>query len=348
MTSFDIVAQPDAPPGWDELALGEGSFYHRPAWVDGLARCYGFPKFYLAAHRGGVCVAGLALAEVPALLGPRRLVSLPFSYASGVFPAGSDATASLGARAIELATARSVRRLEIKQVGVLGTITPGFERVSKYSTYRVSTEGGEAVLWKRLHGSSTQRSIKKARRSGLEAQRGESACDWSIMADLEERTARRLGLPAPPRHFFGVLCVELQRLGLAELYLARRADGEVAAGITVWKGAREWIYAFGASRPEMLDLRPNHLLIWRAMLDAAAAGVTFDLGRAAPEQQGLVEFKKRWGAEAIPISTDFWPRAGGLNVARRDRGPLALATTVWSRLPLGVTRRAGGFYRYLG
>ena len=348
MPSPDIVTRREPPAGWQPLADEIGSFYHQPGWIRALGDCYGFPAFYLTADRAGAVEGALALLEVPALLGPTRLVSLPFSYAAGPVARDPSTAVALMEAARTLAAQRGIRRLEIKQRGASAPEAPGFSRTTRYSTYRVPTEGGEADVWKRLHASSTQRSIKKARKSGLEIVVGAGASDWARMAELEEETAHRHGLPAPPRHFFVECCEALRGQGLCALYLARTADGQIAAGIVVWQGPREWIYAFGASRPRHLELRPNHLLIWEALRRATAAGVTFDLGRAAPEQAGLVEFKTRWGGEPVPLAYDYWPEASGLNVARRDGGALGLAAKLWSRLPAAVARRGSFLYRYLG
>jgi hypothetical protein len=168
------------------------------------------------------------------------------------------------------------------------------------------------------------------------------------MAELEEGTARSHGVPPPPRRFFVETCVGLQQENLTELYLAEVPGAGVAAGLVVYKGPRRWIYAFGASRPGLLEQRPNHALLWAAIRDAIAAGVEFDLGRAAPEQQGLVEFKRRWGGVAVPLAYDYFPAPGGVHAADRDRGPLAWAAAVWRRLPLGITRVGSALYRYLG
>lgn len=165
---------------------------------------------------------------------------------------------------------------------------------------------------------------------------------------MEDVSARDHGLPAPPRSFFLQFCPRLQTEQLADLYLAHLADGRLAAGIVIWKGLREWIYAFNASNPRLLEDRPNHALLWRAMRDAAAYGALFDLGRAAPEQTGLVEFKVRWGGQPVPLGYDYWPAALGLNVARRDTGTLAAAARLWRLLPLPVTRLGSRLYRYLG
>jgi hypothetical protein len=90
------------------------------------------------------------------------------------------------------------------------------------------------------------------------------------------------------------------------------------------------------------------VLLWTAIQDAIAAGRRFDMGRAAPEQEGLVEFKRRWGGQALPLAYDYWPTPAGLNVAARDRGSMAAVAAVWSRLPAGIARLGSGLYRYLG
>jgi lipid II:glycine glycyltransferase (peptidoglycan interpeptide bridge formation enzyme) len=238
--------------------------------------------------------------------------------------------------------------VEIKQSHPTWEAASGFVRNVHYHAYRLDTSGTESDIFKRLHKSSTQRGIRKAEKSGVKVRVGTSNADWVEMARLQERTSHGHGVPAPPRGFFIVLCKALQQAGLAELYIAEVPERGVAAAVVVWKGPRDWIYAFGASRDELLEYRPNHALLWAAIRDAAAAGVVFDFGRAAPEQEGLVEFKRRWGGEAVPLAYDYWPGAGGLNVARRDQGALGAAARVWSALPASVARMGSALYRYMG
>jgi hypothetical protein len=344
----DITALPEPPADWEPLASSLGLFYHHPRWIMGLGRTFGFRATVLVAREAGALVGGLPLLEVPPLFGPRRLVSLPFGYAAGPFAKNGEIARALASEAARVARARGVKRVEIKQLGTAYEAGDGFTRVVHYHTYRLSTVGGEAAIWKRLHQSSTQRGIRKAEKSGVRVVTGESARDWMEMAALQEATSHRHGVPAPPRRFFLELCRELARDGLASLYLADVPNRGIAAGIVVWRGAREWIYAFGASRDALLEFRPNHALLWTAVRAAAAAGVELDFGRAAPEQRGLVEFKTRWGGAPVPLAYDYWPGAAGLNVSRRDEGALGLAARVWSALPSRVARWGSALYRYLG
>jgi lipid II:glycine glycyltransferase (peptidoglycan interpeptide bridge formation enzyme) len=215
-----------------------------------------------------------------------------------------------------------------------------------YSRYVLDTTGGTQAILARLHPNHVRRGIRKAEKQ-LVLERAGDVDAWRTMARLQQETSRRHGLPAPPDRFFVDSCRRLQEQHLAALYLARNSQGRAVAAVVVWIGPREWIYAFGASRPDDWELRPNHLLLWGAIQDAAAAGAAFDFGRAAPEQRGLVEFKQHWGGVPEPLSYDFWPRASGLDTLPRDRGPLALAARAWARLPLSLTRRASALYRYL-
>lgn len=348
MTSWSVAAQPEAPSDWTAFAREHGSFYHEPAWAHALHSAFGFaPTFLTVRDDGGRLRGVLPVAEVRSLLLRRRLVSLPFSYAAGPVADTPDADAALCAAARSLAADRRITRLELKRSTAVAPPAPGFVRAGRYSTYLVDTTAGEDGVWGRLHASSTRRGIRKAEREGVTVERPTDAGGWRVMADLQEASSHGHGLPAPPAAFFTATCRSMQGDGLTDLYVARSASGEAIGAIVLWKGARSWIYAFGASRPEALDLRPTHALLWRAIRDAVAAGVGFDLGRAAPEQEGLVQFKERWGGVATPLAYDYWPTASGLNVAPRDRGAVAWANRAWASLPAGVAARASFLYRYL-
>ena len=347
--SWSVDARPDAPAGWDDLARAQGAFYHESAWTAALHEAFGFAPTYLTARDAAGAIGGiLPLVTVRSPVGRRRLVSLPFSYAAGPVARDREADAALCAAALELARARGVRRVEIKRVGDAVAPAGGFTRAARYATYVVPTDGGERGVWKRLHASSTQRGIRRAEREGVRVDRATGVADWALMADLQADTSHRHGLPAPPHAFFTRTCRALQSQGLADLYVARTPAGEPAAAIVLWKGARSWIYAFGASRAEQLELRPVHAVLWRALRDALDAGVGFDLGRAAPEQEGLVQFKVRWGGVPVPLAYDYAPAPAGLHVGARDRGPIAWANRLWSALPPSVAARGAFLYKYLG
>lgn len=335
-----------APPeAWEPLAAGEGLFYHDVRWVRGIAEWFGYDVHWVVVSGDGA--SGIVpLAEVPALLGPRRLVSFPFSYACGPLVTAPAALEPLYRAVRELARERRVGFVEIKRVP--GGVVSGYVTLQRYRTYRLDLSGGTEGAWRRAH-ESVRRGIRKAEREGVRVQACGSVADWLVMARLQEQQSAAHGLPAPPRAFFTEFCRGIQEKGLARLYLATAASEKAPlGGIVIWCGRREWIYAFGASRLAVLSRRPNHALLWQAIQDAAAAGVGFDLGRAALEQRGLVIFKRRWGGHPVPLYYDYWPTPRGLNALPRDRGWLRGAARIWSALPTWITRHASGLYRYMG
>lgn len=349
MPPLTISRATSEPAGWQALARDHGTFYHDARWITGLARCFRYRTHWVTASEKGQLVAGLALAEVPTLSGGRRLVSYPFSFIAGPMASSDTAARAVVEASRELVAERRARRVEIKALGQAGDTPEGFVRSTRYSTYRISPEGGEQAVWKRLDRTSVQQRVRKGEKAGVQVVMGESEADWLAMARLEEGVQRGHGVPAPPRRLFVDLLRGLQREGLVDLYLAKVPDGRIAAGFVMYKGPRDWIYAFSASAPELVrEFRPTHVLLWAGLKAAVAANVILDLGRTAPEQETLSEFKARWGATVVPLAYDYFPTAGGLNQARRDTGVLALASRVWSRLPAPVARLGSGLYRYLG
>src|SRR6476620_9243840 len=83
MPSLTITRTADPPDDWRPFASENGTFYHQPEWAECLRRVLRLRLEYFSARFGGQLRGLLAAAQVPALLGPKRLVSLPFSYAAG-------------------------------------------------------------------------------------------------------------------------------------------------------------------------------------------------------------------------------------------------------------------------
>src|SRR5207245_8639765 len=125
----------------------------------------------------GALRGGLALAEVPALIGASRLVSFPFSFVAGPMARDALVARALAAAARDLAAERGLKRVEIKQLGTAGPVADGFVRSTRYTTYRVPTTGGEQAVWSRLHVTSTQQRIRKGQKAGVTVVLGETSED---------------------------------------------------------------------------------------------------------------------------------------------------------------------------
>ena len=89
-----------------------------------------------------------------------------------------------------------------------------------------------------------------------------------------------------------------------------------------------------------------HLLYWRSMLDAKQSGMrTFDLGRCEVGQDGLLIFKKRWGAVETPLHyirfTDRAETAGSCSSRRARAGMRGWQSKYFPRVPAPVLSMLG-------
>jgi peptidoglycan pentaglycine glycine transferase (the first glycine) len=107
---------------------------------------------------------------------------------------------------------------------------------------------------------------------------------------------------------------------------AQHPDGQYLAGSVFATCGTRGSYLYAASSDEHRNLRPNYLMVWRIMQDAAAKGVTtFDFG-GIDASEGLEEFKRQWNPERREYAGEFTkqlrPLAGRL---------IDLAVTLYKR-----------------
>jgi CelD/BcsL family acetyltransferase involved in cellulose biosynthesis len=330
-------------PRWQELVARSRDAlpFHRPAWLDILADCYGFRPFVLAVPGdGGRLSAGVPLMEVKNPLRGRRWIALPFTDRCPPLETSPEA----GQRFAEaLAGARheaGIERLEIRSRVVGHGLADGVVAVS----HLLDLGPGYDAL-ERSFSSATRRNLRKAQREGLELRLADSEdCIVNIFYGLQARTRRRLGVPVQPRRYFRALWrLGLQQgLGYALLVFQR---GRPIAGAVFLVAGETVVYKYGASDDRSWGLRPNNLVLAEAIRRACGDGAAvFDFGRSDLEHTGLRAFKAGWGAHEMPLvytSTGQRPAPRGSYLAFR------VASATLRRAPLGMSRALGEtLYRY--
>src|SRR5947207_6410847 len=112
-------------------------------------------------------------------------------------------------------------------------------------------------------------------------------------------------------------------------------EGIVIAGMILLACGTVVRYAYGASDESYLTLAPNNLLLWTAITWGCTHGYqTLDLGRTACENEGLMEFKRRWGAIKEPLPYYYYPHIAGLAATPESSRKFRLLTACWKRIPL--------------
>jgi CelD/BcsL family acetyltransferase involved in cellulose biosynthesis len=323
---------------WDRFveSRAEASIFHHPAWAAALTDAYGFEPVVLTHVDGdGRIQAGARFLAVRSWLTGRRLISMPFTDYCPVLARDEQAQGEYAAALVSWRRAGQHPRMEVH--GELPE-TSGIHAVPQGVRHVLSLGRAPDELYRSLKGTQVDRSIRKAARSGV-AVRFDSTHDAiRTYYRLHCSTRRRQGVPVQPRRFFDRLWERLIAQGYGTVAIAEH-DGEAIAGAVFlgWNG--HLIYKYGASNPDWWSLRPNHLLFWKVIERACEEGYeVLDFGKTEPENHGLREFKRRWGAEEVPLA---YATATERSSGTQGRVPTRAVGTMIRRTPLAVGRAMG-------
>jgi hypothetical protein len=157
-------------------------------------------------------------------------------------------------------------------------------------------------------------------------------------------TRRRHGLPPQPLKWFRSLIAALGKD--LQIRVAFKDDISIASILTL-SYKKKMVYKYGGSDLRYGNLGGNALVFWRAIQDAKANGIEeFDMGRSDLDNEGLVVFKDRWGAERSVLNYWRYPSSmrssGAGNLIRKARGLVSIAPELSLRAVSNL------LYRHMG
>lgn len=282
---------------------------------------------------------GLPMLEIGGRLQRRAWVSLPYSDHVPALVSSSDAGRFLAG------VEQGWRDAGVSYLQIRGPL-PGYEGCHHETDviHTLELQDDPDKLFTRFHRMAI-RGVRKAEREGVTVRRADRREDLAeVFYALHLITRRRQGSPVQPVRFFRLLWDEFIDAGMGHVLLAYRGTEPIAAGVFLaWNGVL--ISKFSATHPAARKLRPNHLIIWRAIQDACGDGMRLmDFGRSDRDNAGLRDFKSRWGATETPLLyTTLTDRA----IERKAGHAPRLLQSVIRRSPPIVCRAAGElFYRY--
>jgi hypothetical protein len=353
---------------WDAFVLTApgATVFHHSGWVAALERENGQRPVALAFEEADGTLSGvlplMVTRGLPLGLGgagvKRRLSSLPRTPIAGPLARSTGVLRAL----VEAATARAHAgglRLQLKlAASTLDGLTPGLEP----SPWRLSYVKPLPDDPDRLRFGNARNhariawAVRKAQRDGLHVRDAVDERDLRDWYRLYLQVNRWRGLPARAYRLFQAAWEHLRPGGFLRLLLVHRQQSrreQLVAGSMLLGLGDTTFYAFNGSRRDALSTRPNDLLQWHAMREAAAAGYRwYDFGEVDDANEGLAGFKSKWDTETrrlmryhappLPHEETGYGGLGSRSWARR------LALTVWRRVPLAATEFAGDrVYRFL-
>ncbi len=292
------TGDPSAFPNWNEMiaATDSYSFFHSVEWADVLQSSYGYQPTYFFSFEEGKPLACIPMMAVCSRITGKRGVSMPFSDYCDPLITGKNQFNVFFKRIV--ATARS---LGWKYIEIRG----GQDCLSDAPVFRLSylhhvKLGDHRLLFKNLR-ESTKRNIRKAEKEGVVIEQSNSLEAVKAFYRLNCRTRKEHGIPPQPFLFFERLHEKVIAQDKGLVLLARYGNRTVAGAICLHIGKRA-IYKYGASDRLFRFLRPNNGVIWEALKWYSDNGFEdFSLGITEPQHQGLMQFKRGWGAQEKSI-----------------------------------------------
>jgi hypothetical protein len=339
------VINPIDHPGWDSLLAtsDQASFFHASAWARVLWESYGYTPQYFTIMDGNRVSGLIAVMEVKSFLTGKRGVSLPFSDECN--PVAKDQT-TFGLLLNELVG--HGRRSGWKHIEIRGGagFLPHEPFIVKHFVHTLELNSVDTEVIRRFK-PNIRRNIHKAEKEGVTVTIEHSLDAVAAYYKLHCGTRRHHGLPPQPWSFFRKIHEHIIAAGKGFVALAGYQNRWIAGAVYALYRDQA-IYKYGASDRHLQHLRPNNLVMWEAIRWCCRNAVrTFSFGRTEPENEGLLQFKRGWGASESTLAYYRYDLRGNHFVAETLQ-PNKL-DGLFKRMPVPLLRMAGNLlYRHMG
>jgi hypothetical protein len=338
---------------WDSLVAAhpDGGFYHTTMWSNILSKTYNFvPDYLVFRDQFNQIRAGMPIMITKDIIGRKKLACLPFTPHCNPLVSEDDELNRLLVKVFDHLVRTQSHFLEIRTLGR----HPGYSRFQfsqnkNFVTHVLDLNSDLASIRQSFHRSCIQRPIRKAKQNNLSLYISNDIRDVKEFYRLQLLTRKKHGVPPQPLKFFTTMWNELHDRGFMDLLLAIN-NGEAIAGIIVLKYKKTAIYQNGASNKTHLKLHPNHFLLWESIKRVHCNGFRYlDLGRSGIDEQGLIQFKDRWGAIKHILTYYFYPGLSGATVIEKKSWKYRVFQKFFHSAPIGVSKLIGTLcYRFLG
>jgi hypothetical protein len=330
---------------WDNMILScpGYSFFHSSAWARVLYEAYHYtPLYFLSANSKKLNVL-VPLMEIKSLVTGRRGVSLPFSdFCAPVIENDIDIDDVLN-YIIDFGKSSRWKHVEFR---------PGKELIQKtnpskiYHGHILSLNGDENQLFSAFR-DSTKRNIKKSIKKGVEVKICNSLKSMKDFYRLNCITRKYHGLPPQPWHFFMNVFKYIISSKTGVIVLAMYQNRVIAGNVYFFLGGKA-LYKYGASDKKFQHLRPNDLVMWKAIEWLSQNGFkSLDLGKTVPDNKGLLQFKRGWRGEEETIY--YYKYDLRRDVFVKDNLGIKSSYKIFKALPSPLLKTIGSIlYRHVG
>ncbi len=324
---------------WDNFVESHpaGSPNHMGGWLHTIQSTYGFiPELFCIKNLRGKIVAIIPIFKIRKFFQQVRIISLPFSDYGGPLLGQHNKGADIVNKILIDKTEKG-NCIELR-----GQMDKESEFVcyNYYKRHLLDLQKDPSKIKKCINKRTIQYSIKKAEKAGIVVSESRDENGIQEFMRLNAITRKKHGVPSQPKKWFENLKKNVIDTGKGFILLATLNSKVIGASIFLTCGSTLH-YKYNASDLSSLhSLSPNHLLTWTAIKWGIEHNYkTFDFGRTAPDNKGLMRYKTMWGAKITDLPYYYYPKIQGATSIKEKTIAFRLLTWTWKHMPDKITEK---------
>ena len=344
------IINPISDKKWDEFVKEhpKGTIFHLSNWAEVIYSTYHFKPYYLIMEdNSGKIKSGWPFFFINNAIPSKKLISIPFTDHIKPLISLENAYQNFFEKILEVHQAKKCKNVEIRGNFQNGKEI-GFKRNNYYKNFVLNINPDIETIWKKCKQKSVRYSIKKAEKMGVKIEKSKEKDGIRIFYDLNVLTRKKHGVIPQPFSFFLNIWNQIINQGYGFVSIAWYNGTPIAASI-FFEYKNTIYHKFNASDKNFIHFYPNYLILWDAIKYAYNKGIKYlDLGRTSPDNKGLLNFKRHWGAEEIDLPYYYYPEIRGTSSMRQSSLKYKIATGILRKTPSKILVFLGNkFYRYL-
>jgi FemAB-related protein (PEP-CTERM system-associated) len=313
---------------WDSYVLFNGKpIYFLFDFKKAFERCYGLTTIYLIARDNDEIVGILPAAIVGFL--KKQIVSLPYVYYGGAIANCKQIEEALYSELSSYATKHKIYGLTFREREQKQWLKMPCDHGNYF--FQIPLMNSEENTFKNL-GHAARKHINIAKKQKFQCSFGRD--QLSDFYKIYTARMHQLGTPCHSIKFWHTL---LELFPNNSNVIVVRDGNNIAAAMFYLYTDAVFSDVIAISLPEYRDKRAYYWLHWRAICWAVEQGIkTFDFERSQ-KGGGTYTFKRTWGGQERML---YYYNSLGSELIQIKR-KFQPVRTLWSKLPLSITRLCG-------
>lgn len=334
---------------WDKFVFNHkyGTIYHTSDWFRIIEKSF-HAKLFVFVKKEKSLVAGIPFFLHNSIVTGSKLSSITSAQYCNPLVSNKEDFNELLVFIKSYTADQRIKQIELKT-------NEDFEYVdntlltpeSDFCTFTLSLEQSYDQLEKSFHKSCILRPLKKAYKNELKLIYGSSLEDVKIFYRFYETMRKDNGLLPQPFSFFKNVWDQLFDKRACEI-LHAEYNGKIISSVfnLMYKGT--YTYEYGATDSKFINIHPSHFLLDNSIKIAISKNYkTFDFGRTENSNEGLMDFKRRWGSKKVNLNYFYLPPNEGKSLLDNKLFHILMEKTI-NITPKPIYREAGKLaYRIL-